>query len=359
MGLNSRFGSDAGFTQADAGSLQANNPETRGNLTVGNSFLQYDGPWFKPKENVKQTIRIMQLPCGAAMGHRFFSYPVLVHFVPGGSYCCLAQKPISTPSKPIACPICLMRNRLFQKKVPKDIAKQYFPKCQNLMFVVDRKQEQLGPLLYNATDYALKQFISKIDSQAYNRVLPVTDWDEGHDMFFVIEKPIANNGQEGDYAMVSKVEVFTEKSPLHVDENLASSWIEKIQDLAMIGCTVNGKELPGMLKFVSVEEMEIIARQCEENPAGYKGKEDEEEEDDKSVRPIRTNPTPVKPQEQTQPKTAEYATESEDEPQPVDTKPEAVQSVPKSEAPASEALSAQAQKLKELQDKLGVNTKSA
>jgi hypothetical protein len=187
-------------------------------------FIHKDFELFQPKDGDNK-IRILP-PTWDDAEH--YGYEVHVHYQVGAdntAYAC-PQRMRSQP-----CPICEARKEL-DKAGDEDEAKALLPRKRVLMFVIDRDNEDKGPLLWSAP-WTLDQDIAKAAFDDDGGVLALDHPGEGYDVSF-------SRDQQGKNVppKYTGVKIARKPSPLFDDEEAIEKVLQFVTEHPVPSCVV-------------------------------------------------------------------------------------------------------------------------
>lgn len=187
-------------------------------------FIAKDFELFSPKDG-ENKIRVLP-PTWDDADH--YGYEVHVHYQVGAdntAYACL-QRMRAQP-----CPICEARKEL-DKAGDEDEAKALLPRKRVLMWVIDRDNEDKGPLLWSAP-WTLDQDIAKQAFDDDGGVLALDNPDEGYDVSF-------SRDQQGKNVppKYTGVKIARKPSPLFDDDEAAAKALNYITEHPAPSCVV-------------------------------------------------------------------------------------------------------------------------
>ncbi len=181
--------------------------------------------FYSPKVG-KNTIRI--LPEVGDMD--FFFQPVGRHFFPDkrAVYC-----PSFTTEKDLDCPVCEIVRELHNigDKQSKKLASSLGVRRSWWMNVIDRNNEDAGPLMYTPGVMVFNSIISLINDPDYG---DVTDIDEGSDI--IIDRD--GTGIETSYEVHGR----RKESALTDDDEMLEEWLDKAKDLSYVEVSEDSSE---------------------------------------------------------------------------------------------------------------------
>ena len=181
--------------------------------------------FYSPKVG-KNTIRI--LPEVRDMD--FFFQPVGRHYFPDGRkvYC-----PSFTTEKEKDCPVCEIVKELHSigDKQSKKLASSLGVRRSWWMNVIDRDNEESGPLMYTPGVMVFNSIISLINDPDYG---DITDIDEGSDII------IARDGTGIDTTY--EVHGRRKESALTADDEVLEEWLDKAKDLTWVEVSEDPEE---------------------------------------------------------------------------------------------------------------------
>lgn len=128
------------------------------------------------------------------------------------------------------CPICDLQKQLYAHG-DKELAKKIRVARKYWMNVIDRGNEDAGPLILTAGITILQQIAGYVNDPDYG---DITDPDEGWDI--TIDRK--GKGMDTRY----DVRVKPRSSPLSADEDVASKWLEEARDLTPVGLSDDPEE---------------------------------------------------------------------------------------------------------------------
>lgn len=241
----------------------------------GGGFDSYIKPKFKvyKVKDGKNLIRILPATWEKA---RHYGYDIFVNYnigVDNQSYLSLSKMQPGTPD-PIA-----DARRKAEKEGDKELAKQLAPRQRILMWVIDRMEEDEGPLLWAAPFTVDKAFIDLSFDEDTKEIINIDDPNEGCDIRFYKE----GKGLNTDYP-AAKMRIL-KASPISEDEELQKQWEDYIAE----------NPIPECLNFYDAEHIEAVfdgnVGSYEERSA-KKGKkssrdDDDDDEDEKPKRKVK------------------------------------------------------------------------
>jgi len=190
-----------------------------------------------------------------------YGMDVFVHYDVGSdqsSFLCLEQN----YGKP--CPICMARQEA-EAEGDKDLADSLKPRKRVLVYVIDRDNEDAGPLVWSAPWTVDKDISMRSFDKRPGVVFYPDDPEEGYDIEFAREGKGRNTKYVG-------VQLARRSSPLADDDDLMDEWLEKISD----------NPLDSILIEPDAEHMERVFN------AGMGVAKADEEEDEKPSRSRRS-----------------------------------------------------------------------
>lgn len=176
-------------------------------------------PFFTPRvgDNI---VRILPPPPGSEWGH--FGVKLHIHYgigVDENPYLCLAKM------KNEACPICEERERA-SRAGEGDLSDALRPRTGCAVFVIDRGQENKGPMLWTMPTTVDKEVSKQLWDPTSGEVLLVDHPEEGFDLSF------SREGQ-GLKTKYGGFKFSRRSSPLHDDPKQAEAWLKFICDHAI------------------------------------------------------------------------------------------------------------------------------
>ncbi len=228
----------------------------------GHWFLRDDVETFSPKDDKKgNQIRLMPPTWDEA---EYWGYEVKVHYNVGSdnsAFLCLKEM------KKKKCPICEEHDALAKKgKVDEEYLASLKPTRRVLMYVIDRKNEGDGPLVWAAPWTVDKEITIKSIHKKTGDSIPLDSPTEGYDIFFKRD----GKGRNTKYTGFDKDD---EPSPLSDNKKKMREWLEFIEE----------NPLPSVIKFASYEEIAeafsggMYDYDSEKNKETKETNEDEEE----------------------------------------------------------------------------------
>ncbi|MDK1290125.1 hypothetical protein [Pseudoalteromonas umbrosa] len=236
----------------------ADNVKRRMNQSATNrdGFISDDVNMYKVKDG-DNLLRILPPTFDNLNGTEAEHYglDVFVHYdvgTDGSSFLCLEQN-YGEP-----CPICQARLEA-EAEGNKELADKLKARKRVLMYIIDRDNEDAGPLVWSAPWTVDKDLSMRSFDKRSGDIFYPDDPEEGYDIEFARTGKGRNTKYEG-------VQLARRATPLHDDEDQMDDWLEKIEDTP----------LNGLLIKPQPEHMERIfnAGMGMANPA----KEEEEEE---------------------------------------------------------------------------------
>lgn len=214
--------------------------------------------YFKPlnTEGGKKN-KIRNLPPTWETTTKHYAYYVYIHYNIGQkktAYIC--------PNEMLGkyCPVCAEKARAEKEGADKDTIKALRATKRAFMFVIDRNDEAAGPKIWTAPWTFDRDLVIMSQDDDTGEYYFIDDPDEGYDVVF--EK----KGENRDTEYIG-IKVARNSSPLHVDEELAMSWLEYVAD----------NPIPDILKIYDGSYIEKV----------FNGEiVDEEKEDHGSKKPI-------------------------------------------------------------------------
>jgi len=133
------------------------------------------------------------------------------------------------------CPLCEERRRLEREGASKDEIAQFKPYKRAMMWIINRKKPDLGPLLW-ACPWTLERDLAglAVDKQTGD-ILCIDHWDAGYDITFSREGSTQTNTKYGSIAVARR------STPLSDDPAQQDAWLEFVQN----------NPLPDTLNFYS------------------------------------------------------------------------------------------------------------
>lgn len=196
------------------------------------SYLPSEVPFFKAKEGENQ-VRIMPStwdPKGK-WGDGW-DIGIHVHYNVGpdnAAYLCLAKM------KDEACPVCEAR----REAADKEESDKLRPSFRHLAWVIDRKNEKEGPLVWSLPVGVFKEInLRSVDRKSGAPVL-IDHPDKGYDVIFDRQGVKLNTDYSG-------VEIDRDPSYLHDNEETQGRWLDYVQE----------NSLPDILVFYDYEHIE-------------------------------------------------------------------------------------------------------
>lgn len=223
-------------------------------VSGGDSWVSDEVRFFSPKEGDHE-IRILP-PTWEDADH--FGIDVWLHYGIGpdrSSYLCPAKM------KDESCPLCDERVKA-QQAGEDEYADLFSPRPRVAFFVIDRKEEKAGPLLWAPSANTEKEIVNAARDRKTNSVVSLDDPSkDGYDLSFSIE----GSGIKTKY---KSIQVDRRSSPLSDDEDQAAEWLEYVKE----------HPLPEMLVFYDAEHLAEAASGTSSR------QEDEEQEKEKPAK---------------------------------------------------------------------------
>lgn len=141
-----------------------------------------------------------------------------------------AYCPNVTSDGELPCPICEFENQLW-KSGDKDGAKKMRVSKKYWMNVIDRSNEDAGPMVMTAGITILQALANLINDPDYGELY---DIKSGFDVTLTKK----GKGMETRYEVVPKPKV----TPLHADPAIVKAWLEKAKDLSFVELSENSEE---------------------------------------------------------------------------------------------------------------------
>lgn len=222
------------------------------------SFIKQEYKLYKVRDG-KNLIRILP---PTWEGARHYGYDVFVNYnigVDNQSYLSLAK--MKNERDPLA-----EARREAEKEGDEEAAKALRPTQRILMWVIDRMDEDEGPMLWSAPITVDKAIANISIDEDTKEVVQIDEPNEGCDLRFHRE----GQGLKTKYD-ASKMRLM-KPSPLHEDEKLQEEWLEYIQE----------NPLPDVLNYYDYEHIAGVF-----NGGGSSKKDDDEDEDEAPKRTRR------------------------------------------------------------------------
>lgn len=232
-------------------SKEAINKHQKQSGTDFDSYISQEFSLYRPKEG-DLSIRILPATWEDA---EYWAYPIYVHYDVGpdsGTYLC-RNKMLNEP-----CPICEESAEAMNDQ-DTEYGKELKPKKRMLVWVVDRDNEEKGPMPW-AMPWSLDRDISKlIEDRRTGEILLIDNPDEGYDVEFTFEK-----GQGYPY---KAVQIARNATPISDDPDEMDEWLGYIED----------NPLPDLLNFYDYDHIDDV---FSGNSAKTKPEEDASDDDD-------------------------------------------------------------------------------
>lgn len=190
----------------------------RANRPIGNrdNYIKDGIDFFQPKKD-DNTIRVLP---PTWEGARHYGLDVYLHYGIGpdeSAYLCLDKM------RGEACPLCEERATA-SGAGEEELAKALQPKGRVLVWVIDRKDEGKGPLLWSMPAGLDKDMVNCAIDKSTGEILTIDDPSEnGYDVSFKREG-------EGIKTKYTGIQVARKASPLSDDGALADKWLQYISD---------------------------------------------------------------------------------------------------------------------------------
>tara|TARA_R100001480_G_scaffold74640_4_gene85219 strand:+ start:5102 stop:6019 length:918 start_codon:yes stop_codon:yes gene_type:complete len=235
--------------------------------------LKGDQKSFKVQDG-KNRVRILPRTWSDDEGPRHWGYEVWVHYGIGAdnsTYLCLKKM------KGERCPICEERERLAAASLEDD-AKQIRPVKRVIAYVIDRKNEHEGPMVWwmPATKVAA-EIADRSDDAETGRLLKIDHPEEGYDVTF------KRSGQ-GLTTQYTAVDIARTPSAISEDDDELDDWLDQIVDAP----------LPSLLNYFDADYLEQVFAGSVTKP---EPKVEPEQDDEPPPRPRRSRPAAVKSEE--------------------------------------------------------------
>lgn len=206
-----------------------------------------DVKFFKPEKDKQQQIRIITRPSVGA-----FNLAFRVHYQVGfekHSLLCLTNKGET-------CPLCELY-RKYQMQANEAMAKKYKYSNMNSMFVIDRKNESLGPVIWMVSSGKAMKALMELRNDPVTGS-PTRNFDSvkfGYDVFFKKEEDGSMiDGKK--IAPITSLQLHPQPTPLHSDEKVMIKWLEFIKKNP-IESLFNYVTAAEMLKLADLDEMTV------------------------------------------------------------------------------------------------------
>ncbi len=180
-------------------------------------FVPEEIKMFVPKEGGKGNIIRILPPTWENAEH--YGYDVYIHFGIGAensAFLC----PKKMKNKP--CPICEELNRAQKEKMPEEYIASLEVTKRVLMYVIDRKNEEDGPLLWSAAWTIDKDIAKRSRDKRTGEYRELDRVDSGHDV--IIDRE--GTGLKTKYS----IEIDREPTPLSDDDRLVEEWLDYITE---------------------------------------------------------------------------------------------------------------------------------
>ena len=247
----------------------------RANMRGGNfdSFIKPAYKMFKVKDG-KNVVRILP-PTWEKPKH--YGYDIFVNYEIGAdnqSYLSLSK--MKSQKDPIA-----EARQAAEREGEEELAKKLRPNQRILMWVIDRNNEDEGPLLWAAPFTVDKAFANLAFDEDTNEVIFIDDHNKGCDVRFYKE----GTGMLTKYD-ASKMKLLT-AGPISQDEKLQDEWLEYITE----------NPIPDCLQFYSYDHIAAVfnGKGPEEDEAAHKAPGKAEPDDDEAPPPRRARPRVAEP----------------------------------------------------------------
>lgn len=201
-----------------------------------------------------------------------YGFDIYVHYSVGPdqqSYLCLDKM------KGERCPVCEERRRL-EKAGETDAVKELTPTKRVVVYVVDRDQENEGPLLYSMPWTQDRDLAALSEDQQTREILCVDDPEEGYDVVFTRQ----GSGIKTKYV---GLKIARKSTPLSSDQREQDDWLDFVVE----------NPVPDTLNFYDAEYIKNVF-------AGEARPDDEEElpEEERPRRRARREPEEEPPEEE-------------------------------------------------------------
>lgn len=242
-------------------------------------FIPDEIKTFVPKEGGKGNILRILPPTWEDADH--YGYDVYVHFGIGGensAYLCPKKM------KNDRCPICEELGRAQKEKMPEEYIKSLEATKRVLMYVIDRKNEEEGPLLWSAAWTLDKDIAKRSKDKRTGKYREIDNIDDGYDV--IIDREGA--GLKTKYS----VEIDSQPSPLGDDSD---EWLNFITD----------NPIPDILTYFDYDHIKETFEAGGANNLSSKKEKDED-------KPISKKPSrPVKDEDEDEDELEEDETDNE------------------------------------------------
>lgn len=201
-----------GFEGMSSDGFTENDPGSRNKAP----YLKPGTPTYNPEEGKPMHIRFMPI-----YNERYFAKEVPFHFEIAG----IKAFAICPTYFKLPCAACDRRKKLLAEE-KKELAQNYKTSFYHLAYVIDRKNEDKGPLVWPISNKAIQTIRACFTHPKTGALLVVDDVDEGYDIFF--KKAKAAEGEK--FAQVGAVQRDTDCSPLHSNPEKALEWMKYVKD---------------------------------------------------------------------------------------------------------------------------------
>ncbi len=194
------------------------------------NYIREEFEIFTPPEG-DNIVRILP---GTWLDAPDYSYDIWVHYGIGAdnqAYLCLNRM----KNKP--CPLCEARATAEQQGET-DVAKDLKPTKRVAAWIIDRKDEDAGPVLWPMPITIDKEIEGRRIHKRTGEILPIDDPNEGYDIEFHRKGTALNTKYTG-------VDISRDSSSLHDDPDVVDEWIDFIVE----------NELPSAFVYYTYEQI--------------------------------------------------------------------------------------------------------
>lgn len=241
-----------------------------GSGSLNDPYIKESVSFFTPKEN-KNRVRILP-PTWKDPEH--WSYEIYIHYGIGAdnlSYLCLAKM------KDKDCPVCDERRKA-KADGDQDYASSIAARTRYLVWVIDRENEEEGPLLWSQPSIMDQELSNRVYDVHTGEVLEIDNPEEGYDVTFTRE----GTGIKTRYIAI---DIVRHATSITEKESLFNRWMETVVDNPIPTC-LNfydydhiDKAFSGVKKVEEPEEEEVKEEELPRSRTRRKIEKEENEEE--------------------------------------------------------------------------------
>lgn len=268
---------------------------------------------FRPKAG-QNTIRFLE---GTWPDAEHWAHDTWIHNQIGpdnGRYFCL-QKMLNKP-----CPLCDERRALMAAGET-EAAKAIAPRKGACAWVINRDDEDAGPLLWFYGRTVDEEFAGRCRDRKTGEPIDIIHPDEGNDVFFKMTK----KGKEASNVEYSAYEIDRDPTPIHDKEKVQNKWLDYTEENPVPEC-FQYYDADYLQKLITGSQMTKAASEDddeddeEDRPRGRRRARDDDDEDEAPSRRRRSRSQDENEEEDESPprrrRTARDEDDEDDEPPP-------------------------------------------